>query len=149
MAQQSRLRNAPTPKISPSAAGRRACGATGGFSARSRAARYFAAMLRFAWEQGRGGAIDYAAAAPAVAGQLLAYVYAGPDAVALDDPAETMALLVAADEARVANLVRLCERSLAARIGGDAGNARAVLEFCDHYASADGKLRAAALHVLE
>ena len=110
---------------------------------------YFAAMLRFAREQGRGGAIDYAAAAPAVARQLLAYVYAGPDAVALDDPAETMALLVAADEARVANLVRLCERSLAARIGGDAGNARAVLEFCDHYASADGKLRAAALHVLE
>ena len=58
-----------------------------------------------------------------------------------------MALLIAADEARITALVKVCERALVDQMGDDEDNAAACLAFCDHYAGSAG-LRAAATRVL-
>ena len=110
---------------------------------------YFAALLRFEDRaKGRRAAVDYGGGDADVARALLAYVYAGPEAVETrDDPGHTMALLIAADEARITALVKVCERALVDQMGDDEDSAAACLAFCDHYAGSAG-LRAAATRVL-
>ncbi|KAJ1454659.1 regulator of chromosome condensation 1/beta-lactamase-inhibitor protein II [Pelagophyceae sp. CCMP2097] len=103
---------------------------------------YFAAAMRFRElqsEQCAGGAPRLAldsAVLPAEAKNILRFVYGGPEALrGEDDPNGLMRLIVAADLLHLPLLVRVCECALVKCIGGDADNARAVLDFTDHFVS--------------